>query len=629
MVAKARRLAAVGLMCAVALGTVVAQQRDANKPPAAVAVTGEISGVVLSPDGQPVKRAVVTLSGGVPIPRTVLSDDAGAFTFASLPAGSFSVTARKAAYLAAPYGANRPGRTGTAIALAEGQRVSISLTMFKGAAITGSLRDSAGGPLSGVDVRVIDVRTLASLDSSPVEVSPTDDRGVFRLYNLLPGEYVVVALPSALGPEIGAPSAMGLDATLAALASRQRTGGASMANQPIPSPSTRPIGFAPVFYPGTPNYLNAARVRIGAGEERSGIDFEVKPIPVSAIDATASGVPDLSAVEVTLIPTGPRFGTSFSSASLAGKPIDAEGRFRYSNLPPGRYRLVAKARRGNVPSTPPTLINGVAQGGGRGGGAPVAGSGPPQTGEVLYGYADVDLQGDDVAGISLPLQLGAVITGRIVMNSAGSGSKPADMTKTRLFVSPEGGGWRVSGGGLSMGPGGSADAISTVNPDGTFEIRGIGPGRFTLGVSLPADAKSWSLRSARTSDRDLLDGVMDLVPGMEIRDVTIIFSDTPSELAGTLQSASGQPTTDYYIVLMPEDRALWRQKSRRIVSARPSTTGRFAFANVPAGAYIVAALSDLDPLDLLDLSFLEQIAPAGVKVSVAEGEKKVQDLRIK
>ena len=77
MVAKARRLAAVGLMCGVALGTLVAQQRDANKPPAAVAVTGEISGVVLSPDGQPVKRAVVTLSGGVPIPRTVLSDDAG------------------------------------------------------------------------------------------------------------------------------------------------------------------------------------------------------------------------------------------------------------------------------------------------------------------------------------------------------------------------------------------------------------------------------------------------------------------------------------------------------------------------------------------------------------------------
>ena len=31
----------------------------------------------------------------------------------------------------------------------------------------------------------------------------------------------------------------------------------------------------------------------------------------------------------------------------------------------------------------------------------------------------------------------------------------------------------------------------------------------------------------------------------------------------------------------------------------------------------------------MDAAFLEQIAPAGVKVTIAEGEKKVQDLRIR
>ena len=611
--------------------SVAAQQRDTtNKPSVALAGAGEIGGVVLSPDGQPVRRAVVTLTGDVPVPRTVLSDDAGTFTFASLPAGTFQVSARKASYLAAPYGAMRPGRAGTSIALTAGQKADIRITMFKGASITGMLRDSAGLPLPGIDVRVIDVRTLTTLDTSPIEIATTDDRGVFRIYSLLPGEYVVVALPGIAGSEIGAPSAMDMDATLAALAARTRSAGTAA---PPALPSTaRAIGFAPVFFPGTPFYIDAARVRVGPGEERTGIDFEMKPVPVASVDATVSGpVPNLAAVQVTLIPTGPRFNTSFSSASLAGKPIDAEGRFKYSNLSPGRYRLVARARRGDAdPASGPTIVNGAAvQGGGRGGGAPAAGPPPAFNGDYLYGFADVDLRGEDVKGVSLSLQIGAVITGRIVLNGSGAGVNPEDLTKTRVSVSAEGGGWNVSSDGLAMGPGITTQAISSVKADGTFEIRGIGPGRFTLGSTLPADAKGWSLRSVAVRDRDLLDEPFDLVPGMEIRDVTLTYSDTPAELSGTLTSASGQPTKDYYIVLLPSDRTLWRQKSRRIVSTRPSTTGQFRFTNVPTGSYVVTALTDLDPLDLLDLSFLEQIAPAGVGVTVREGEKKVQDLRIR
>ena len=196
-------------------------------------------------------------------------------------------------------------------------------------------------------------------------------------------------------------------------------------------------------------------------------------------------------------------------------------------------------------------------------------------------------------------------------------------------MSSDYGGWSVSSGGITMGSALVNQSIPSVKPDGTFEIRGIAPGRFTLSADLPADAKGWSLRSARAGDRDLLDDFIEMVPGMEIRNVTLTFTDTPTELSGTLQSASGQPTTDYYVLLMPEDRALWRARSRRIVSARPSTTGRFLFTNVPAGSYLLAALTDLDALDLLDMSFLEQIAPAGVKVSIGEAEKKVQDLRIK
>jgi hypothetical protein len=58
-----------------------------------------------------------------------------------------------------------------------------------------------------------------------------------------------------------------------------------------------------------------------------------------------------------------------SSNSLSGRAIDAQGTFRYSNLPPGSYRLVARARQGGAatPTTPAPVnqVAGAARGRGR------------------------------------------------------------------------------------------------------------------------------------------------------------------------------------------------------------------------------------------------------------------------
>jgi hypothetical protein len=249
----------------------------------------------------------------------------------------------------------------------------------------------------------------------------------------------------------------------------------------------------------------------------------------------------------------------------------------------------------------------------------------------LYGIADVELRGEDVTGVNLVLQPGGTISGRIVFSGTGATPRPDDLTKIRASLSLEGATGMVSSGGLMMGSSLISRSISNVRADGTFEIRGIGPGRFSLTVGLgsPAEASAWKLRSATAAGRNLLDDVLELGPGMDFRDVVVSFSDARTEISGTLQTGAGELTTEYYIVALPADRALWRPKSRRILFVRPATDGRFVFVDPPAGEYVIAALSDLDPIDLMDPSFLENIAPAGVKVAVADGEKKVQDLRIR
>jgi hypothetical protein len=68
--------------------------------------------------------------------------------------------------------------------------------------------------------------------------------------------------------------------------------------------------------------------------------------------------------------------------------------------------------------------------------------------------------------------------------------------------------------------------------------------------------------------------------------------------------------------------------ARRARAIRPATDGRFRIAGLPPGEYLLAALTDVEQGEWLDPSFLEKLVPASVRVALAEGEKKNQDLRI-
>ena len=114
----------------------------------------------------------------------------------------------------------------------------------------------------------------------------------------------------------------------------------------------------------------------------------------------------------------------------------------------------------------------------------------------------------------------------------------------------------------------------------------------------------------------------------DVSGLVVTFSDRHSELSGGLQAATGQPASDYIVIVYPADRAYWRSDARRIRSARPSDDGRFLIADLPAGDYLVAALTDVAPDEWRDPAFLATIGPAAVKVTIADGAKVTQSLRM-
>ncbi len=130
--------------------------------------------------------------------RRTVTDDAGRFQFADLPAGRFTITAAKAGYPETSYGARRPFRTGSGVMLAEGQRLTdIQLPLAKGAVLTGTVFDDRGQPMPGVPIMAWEVRSSLSgertldMPATGGEWVTSDDRGMYRVFGLPPGEYTI------------------------------------------------------------------------------------------------------------------------------------------------------------------------------------------------------------------------------------------------------------------------------------------------------------------------------------------------------------------------------------------------------------------------------------------------------
>ena len=172
----------------VAVFTCVVAQEDENKN---APRTGVISGRVVNENGQPVSHAVVFL--GAPMDptqaRVSATDDGGNFQISGLDALLYTASASAPGYVATPRDAE---------ALPSYYRIgdSVTVNLIKGGVITGTVVSPTGEPLVQAGVRAILIRDANGKPPGSgrfLVEKQTDDRGVYRLYGLSPGTYVVAA----------------------------------------------------------------------------------------------------------------------------------------------------------------------------------------------------------------------------------------------------------------------------------------------------------------------------------------------------------------------------------------------------------------------------------------------------
>ena len=420
---------------------------------------------------------------------------------------------------------------------------------------------------------------------------------------------------------------------VASATTRSAGPGAAPGAQAPSQPVGKTVGFSPVYYPGTLLSSEATPITVTAGQEVTGIDVPLHLIATARVEGSVTG-PDgrpASGVSLNLLPSD----TGQQTGALSPRFIstNGEGRFSITNVAPGHYSLTARGGPGGsavrfgggdfVMALPaaPTVTSAPA-------GAPPPPPPPPAPGgSTLYAAVDVEVNGENLSDLSLTLQEGMTIAGRLVF-AGKSLSAPLNLARTRVSLLP------AATGGLSMGV---PDA--TVDATGAFKFVGVPPGKYRINSSVmgggPGNtggagaAASWALRSAVVSGRDVLDGALEIRPGQNVDGMVVTFTDQPTEISGTLLDGAGKPTPGFSIVVFSTDRSTWTAGSRRVSPPiQVSSDGKYKTAGLPPGEYFLAALTDYEPGDLGDASFLEQVAAVAIKITIGEGEKKVQDLKI-
>jgi Carboxypeptidase regulatory-like domain len=593
-------LAAVSVVAAYG-AWVSGQVRDRAGAPDATG-TAAVSGVVVTAGTrpQPVRHATVSIAGGsLRGSRDSVTDDAGRFLFTGLPSGAYSIEAAKAGWLTSYYGSRRPGVrpfSSDTLQVGDGEhRTDVTLTLVHGAAITGTVRDSNGRPIDArvftVQPRVRDgVRVYTQPSGLAQSTAQTDDRGVYRLYGLPPGQYLVAAWrgfqldPVHTGRDDG-----------------------------------RTVAYARVYYPGTTDVDIAGVIDLGPDEERTGVDITLTLVPTASVSGTVSlpsGQPPAAAYlemlyraassdAVSRSTTAATFNTATlnSVGSFSGADVQPDGSFRFASISPGHYVLVARA-----PDRP----------------AGPSASGPPgrgaAAGPMLWAAQDLTMDGRDVGGITLVLRPGISISGRV--------TAPAGVDLARFVMQL-----------VPSSYSGFAAAPSPVTADGAFRLTGVGPGVYRLrlverpgGVrGSPGSAVPGELAGLITiNGHDAADLPFEVAPGGDdIAGVVATVVGALGDVSGTLRNASGHPAAGYVIVLFAADPAYWTSANRRMPA--PSLTARdgiFHFSDLPPGHYYLVAAPDVDPEALRDPATYAELTPVAQRIALGLGEKRVQDFKL-
>ncbi len=552
-----------------------------------VSPAGSLAGrVVDALSGAAVGGVTVRLTalGGQAWPRAGLhavTDDEGQFAIAGIPGGPLRLSATADGYVAGGYGAVRAGDPlGNRIDLQPGETLTgLTVRLWPAARIGGAVTDERGEPLVGYTVRLLRRQYIgARAVWMPSGAAKTDDRGRFAsTNNLRPGDYLVLlpAEPAAANASV--------------------------------------VSHDSVFHGGGRSATTATVLTLGPGERRDTVNLVTTLMPRPQLLSVAGTLTAPESVRLLGHVGLVRQDAEDPVAQFEGfrALIRQDGRFSFSHVPPGDYRL----RFAVFPR--------VAEGASASWGMRTIGKPAASLSDLTTWFADVPLSLEkSVTDLVVPLQAGSRIRGRVVFEGR-STLPPAEVLNTVLMHVYHAGARELSPSVLGI-PTGAVDA------QGRFETVGLPPGQYVLDPYARVDNTPYAVTSVRANGREVLaDGLE--VGTTDLTDVVVTFSDRTWEIAGAVRNQDGRTVPGARVIVFPRnpaDRHLAGfDTQRRALHVVADRSGVFQASGPFAGEHLAVAVAT-PPEFWMAPEYLETLVPRATPVRLELGQKQSADLRL-
>jgi hypothetical protein len=562
--------------------------------------------------------------------QAVIVDGDGKFAFRSLPAGQYRVTATRDGFVPAEYGQRGPNGSGVPITLAAQQHATdIRIGMTATGAIGGRIVNRYGEPVGNANVQALrytyqDGRRVLNT----VQTVRTNDRGEYRLFWMAPGQYIVTAQPqeqlsldaggtifiqTARGGGPGGPLGGNLPqlgvggvtrVMVTGAAPGDFIGPAGPGGAPPPPPPPPPIAavdnpetYLPVYFPGTTDVASASAIDLRAGGSMEGVNLTVVDVrPVRIRGQVLSGGRPATGAQVSLYQRSNPNG----NLTIRQATTNDTGAFEFRNVAPGSYEIAATVNG----SGPTMMMMGTPLAGAAGftAATPVAGRGARNSGGPVQGVrVSVEVSSADIDGLSLNLENGVNVVGRLSVDGVASSDILSTLTGVRIQ--------------LQSDPVIPTLGVSPASPeaDGSFTVAGMTAGTYRLTVAgLP---RNMYVKAARFGGADVFNGGL-RIEGDPRGALEIVVGATPGSLDATVTNETQKPEPGVTVVLVPDPSQVKRIDMYR--NATTDASGKVRWDSVIPGDYRIYAWEDVESGAWTDPEFMRNYDGRGTAVHIDE-----------